>query len=68
MCFGPKIVARSPRARDEGKNIKPTFVLIVSSIKDIVNLIRFLDSEHVVSLAGHKLIQYNDWKNQWSNK
>lgn len=68
LSFGPKIVARSPRARDVGKNIKPTYVLIVSSNNDINNLIQFLDSEHVVSLAGHKLIQYNDWKAEWFNK
>lgn len=68
LSFSPKIVARSPRARDVGKNIKPTYVLIVSSKNDIDNLIQFLDSEQVVSLAGHKLMQYNDWKASWFNK
>ena len=60
LSFSPNIVARSPRARDVGKDIKPTYVLIVSSKNDIENLIQFLDSEQVAPLAGHKLMQYKD--------
>lgn len=65
LDFNPSIVARSARERDVGKNIKPTYVLIVSSKKDLGNLIEFLDSEHVVQLAGHKLIQYREWKTKF---
>lgn len=64
LSFGPSIVARSPRARDTGKYIKPTYVLIVSSKNDINNLIRFLD-EGQVQLAGHKFSQYIDWRTEW---
>jgi len=59
LSFGPSIVARSARARDAGKSIKPTYVLIVSSKNDINNLIQFLDREEV-QLAGHKFSQYSD--------
>lgn len=68
LSFGPQIVARAPRARDVGKDIKSTYVLIVSSKKDIESLIEFLDSDKIVPLAGHKLTQYNDWKVKWLNK
>nr|YP_009262038.1 LAGLIDADG endonuclease [Chrysoporthe austroafricana]AMX22113.1 LAGLIDADG endonuclease [Chrysoporthe austroafricana] len=68
LAFSPKIVARSPRARDVGKNIKPTYMLIVSSKKDIESLIELLDCERVVPLAGHKLMQYTEWKQTWFNK
>lgn len=65
FSFGPNVLERAPRERDIGKtHIKPTYVLIVSSKSDINNLIQFLDS-NVVSLAGHKLIQYNEWKDKW---
>lgn len=65
FSFGPNVLKRAPRVRDIGKNhIKTTYVLIVSSKSDVNNLIQFLDS-NAVSLAGHKLIQYNEWKDKW---
>ena len=58
------MLERAPRERDIGKDhIKSTYVLIVSSKSDINNLIQFLDN-NVVSLAGHKLMQYNEWKDK----
>lgn len=65
FSFGPNVLERAPRKRDIGKDhIKPTYVLIVSSKSDVNNLIKFLDSNEV-PLAGHKLMQYNEWKDKW---
>lgn len=68
FSFGPNVLERAPRERDIGKDhIKSTYTLIVSSKSDVNNLIQFLDS-NVVSLAGHKLIQYNEWKDRWMKR
>jgi hypothetical protein len=61
LSFGPSVTARSPRERDEGKDyIKQTYVLIVSSKKDIKSLMEFLDNADNMQLQGNKLSQYRD--------
>lgn len=63
FSFGPNVLERSPRARDKNKpEIKKTYLLHISSKKDINNLIEFFDSDNTIKLQGNKLIQYNDWK------
>ncbi len=63
FSFGPNVLERSPRVRDENKpHIKKTYMLHISSKKDINNLIEFFDSDNIIKLQGNKLIQYNDWK------
>ena len=49
LSFGPNVLERSPRSRDIGKEIKITYILIISSKKDIENLIVFLDNKENVS-------------------
>jgi hypothetical protein len=56
--FGPNVIERGTRARDIGKDVKKTYMLNISSKKDINNLILFLDNN--IPLQGHKLIQYNE--------
>lgn len=67
LGFGPNVIERAPRARDEGKTIKTTYMLNISSKKDINNLILLLDNKNNMPLQGHKLIQYNEWKEKWDN-
>ena len=50
FSFAPNISQRSPRSRDIGKKIKTTYILIISSKKDINNLIEFLDNKENVEL------------------
>lgn len=66
LSFGPNVLERSPRSRDIGKEIKTTYILIVSSKKDIENLIMFLDKKENEQLWGNKYSQYIDWKEKWS--
>lgn len=65
LCFGPNVLERASRTRDIGKERKPTYILIISSKKDINNLIQFLDNTQNVPLQGHKYTQYNEWKTKW---
>jgi hypothetical protein len=58
FSFGPNVIERAPRSRDIGKKIKTTYILIISSKKDINNLIEFLDNKENAQLQGNKLIQY----------
>lgn len=68
FSFGPNVLERAPRERDKGKNhIKTTYKLIVSSKSDINNIIRFLD-DSLEPLKGHKLLQYNEWKEKWMKR
>lgn len=60
LSFGPEIYKRSPRKRDENKIRKTTYILNVSSKKDISNLIKFIDNS--VGLQGNKYKQFCDWK------
>ena len=60
LSFGPNVIERAARARDKGKEIKTTYMLNVSSKKDINNLIMFLDNNDNIPLQGHKFIQYNE--------
>jgi hypothetical protein len=55
--LGPNIIRRSSRERDIGKDIKGTYMLNISSKKDINTLISLLDDN--IRLKGYKLIQYN---------
>lgn len=66
FSFTPNISQRSPRSRDIGKKIKTTYILIISSKKDINNLIEFLDNKENVELQGYKKLQYIKWKQNWS--
>lgn len=63
LDFGPNVVKRGSRLRDIGKNIKQTYVLNISSKKDINTIVSFLDDKYNVKLQGEKLNQYNEWKN-----
>lgn len=54
----PKIISRT---RDQRK---PTYMLFITSKKDINNTVEFLN--RVDSLVGHKLIQYEEWKNKFN--
>lgn len=45
LGFGPKIATRSPRKRDIGKNIKQTYILTISSKKDIQSLVMLLENK-----------------------
>ncbi len=65
--FGPNVLERSLRKRDEGKIRKNTYVLHISSKKDIETLINFLDDNSNICLQGYKFILYNEWKTQWTN-
>ena len=67
LCFGPNVLERAPRVRDTGKKRKTTYILIVSSKKDINNLILFLDNTNNIPLQGYKYTQYNEWKAKWIN-
>jgi LAGLIDADG endonuclease len=62
LLFGPNILERSPRNRDIGKIRKTTYQLIISSKKDIENLVMLLDNNDNISLKGNKYIQYIEWK------
>ena len=66
LSFGPNVLERSPRSRDIGKEIKTTYILIISSKKDIENLIVFLDNKENAKLQGNKYIQYIEWKEKWN--
>jgi hypothetical protein len=65
LSFGPNVLERSPRNRDFGKERKITYQLIISSKKDIENLIMFLDNKDNIPLQGNKYKQYNEWKQLW---
>jgi len=67
LRFGPSIIERALRARDRGKEIKTTYMLNISSKKDINNLIMFLDNKDNIPLQGHKYTQYNEWKEKWNS-
>lgn len=60
LDFGPNVLERSARDRDIGKVRKVTYQLIVSSKKDIDQLIMFLDNKDNIPLQGYKMIQYNE--------
>ena len=51
---------RSQRARDIGKDRKTTYILNISSKKDINTLIGLLDNKDNIPLQGYKFIQYNE--------
>ena len=53
---------RSIRNRDIDKIRKTTYQLIISSKKDINNLVMLLDNKNNISLQGNKYIQYVNWK------
>jgi hypothetical protein len=60
LCFGPNVLERSPRERNEGKKRKITYLLIISSKKDIESLVMLLDNSDNIPLQGNKYIQYVD--------
>lgn len=60
LNFGP--YEKTLRSKASGGTRKPTFILTVSSKKDIKNLIDFIDSPLSSPLQGNKLNQYNNWK------
>jgi len=66
LDFGPNVLERSARDRDIGKPRKVTYQLIISSKKDINQLINFLDNNQNISLQGYKMEQYDEWKKNWS--
>jgi LAGLIDADG endonuclease len=65
LSFGPNVLERSPRNKDFGKKRKTTYQLIISSKKDIENLIIFLDDKDNIPLQGNKYTQYIKWKQLW---
>lgn len=42
---------------------KLTYVVQVSNLSDINRVVKFLDSS--VTMQGHKLVQYNEWRDKW---
>lgn len=65
LSFGPSVLKRSPRYQDSGKERKTTYLLNISSKKDIENLIMFLDNKYNIPLQGNKYTQYIEWKQLW---
>lgn len=65
LSFGPNVLERLPRNKDFGKERKTTYQLIISSKKDIENLISFLDNKNNIPLQGNKYTQYINWKQLW---
>lgn len=55
--FNPKVILRKNR----GDGRKDTWSLFISSKKDILNLINFLNNTQLISLQGNKLSQYKKW-------
>lgn len=62
LDFGPNVLERAARERDVGKVRKVTYQLNISSKKDLNQLITFLDNKENIPLQGHKLVQYNEWR------
>lgn len=62
LDFGPKVSERSLRTKASGETRKPTFMLTISSKKDIKNLIDFIENPLNSPLQGNKFNQYIDWK------
>lgn len=58
LNINPNILTRN---RD---NRKTTYCLSISSKKDILNVVKFLNEMN--NLLGQKLIQYNNWKNNFN--
>lgn len=58
LNIGPNVLSRT---RD---NRKTTYYLNISSKKDILNIVKFLNEMN--NLSGQKLIQYNEWKNKFN--
>lgn len=65
LDLGPNVLERSARERDIGKSRKVTYQLIISSKKDINQLINLLDNSQNISLQGYKMVQYDEWKKAW---
>lgn len=58
LSFGPNVLERSPRLRDIGKKRKTTYQFIITSKKDIANLVSLLDNKENIPLQGNKYTQY----------
>lgn len=61
MDLSVQVITRTIRG-----NRKPTFVVSVSSVKDITKVVQFFDSNQ--PLKGYKLEQYNTFREKWYNK
>lgn len=61
MGLSVQVIARSIRGTR-----KPTFVLSVSSVRDISKVVQFFDSNQ--PLKGYKLEQYNTFREKWCCK
>ena len=71
LNFGPAILSRgqryykSPTINELNKNLpvlrKATYVLTISSKKDLQSLINLCENPNLIGLRGHKLIQYKNW-------
>lgn len=62
MQFGPKVNFRA--GRQEGR--KDTYVLSISSKKDLESLIQFFSNDQIISLQGYKKDQYERWLSEYT--
>lgn len=67
LSFGPNVLERSPRLRDIGKPRKTTYQLVITSEKDIGNLVSLLDNKENIPLQGNKYTQYIEWKQSFNS-
>jgi hypothetical protein len=62
MQFGPKVNFRA--SRKEGR--KDTYILYISSKKDLESLIKFYSNDQIIPLQGYKKEQYERWLSEYT--
>jgi len=62
MQFGPKVNFRA--SRKEGR--KDTYMLYISSKKDLESLINFFSNDQIIPLQGYKKDQYERWLSEYN--
>lgn len=62
MQFGPKVNFRA--SRKEGR--KDTYMLYISSKKDLESLIKFFSNDQIIPLQGYKKEQYERWLSEYT--
>jgi hypothetical protein len=62
MQFGPKVNFRA--GRQEGR--KDTYILYISSKKDLESLIKFFSNDQIIPLQGYKKEQYERWLSEYT--
>jgi hypothetical protein len=62
MQLGPGVRFRA--GRQEGR--KDTYVLFISSKKDLESLIKFFSNDQIITLQGYKKDQYERWLSEYT--